>query len=79
MSIRALRIAVFLFFIVYALAVTWPGALPFSGPTPFVLGLPFSMAWAVLWIVMGGLALWILHLAEERELGRGDESDRRDP
>ncbi len=64
MAIRWVRRAVFAFFLLYTLAVTWPGALPFRGAEPFVLGLPFSLAWAVLWILLGGSALLVLHLAE---------------
>lgn len=67
--IRWLRRGIFTFFIVYLLAVTWPGAVPFSSPEPFVLGVPFSLVWPVLWIVMGGLALWALDHVEERSRG----------
>lgn len=66
MKVRQVRIAVFLFFILYAVAVTWPGAVPFNRVRPFVFGLPFSMAWAALWIVMGCLVLWGLDLSESR-------------
>jgi hypothetical protein len=70
-KISRVRIAVFAFFVLYALAVTWPGAVPFNRARPFILGLPFSMAWAVLWIVLGCIALWILDWSETR--ARGDE------
>ncbi|MFO7530276.1 MAG: hypothetical protein R6W86_15990 [Marinobacter sp.] len=66
MKISHVRIAVFGFFILYALAVTWPGAVPFNRARPFILGLPFTMAWAVLWIVLGCVALWILDWSETR-------------
>jgi TRAP-type C4-dicarboxylate transport system permease small subunit len=66
MAIRWVRRAVFAFFLLYAVVVTWPGALPFSRAEPFLLGLPFSLAWAVLWILLGGAALVVLHLAEGR-------------
>ena len=49
------------------MVVTWPGALPFRGAEPFILGLPFSMVWAVLWILLGGIALCVLYWAEGRE------------
>ncbi|MEX0979479.1 MAG: hypothetical protein WDZ89_00195 [Gemmatimonadota bacterium] len=71
MKTSPVRIAVFAFFILYALAVTWPGAVPFNRARPFILGLPFSMAWAVLWIVLGCVALWILDGSEARARGDG--------
>ena len=49
-------------FALYFLAVHWPGVLPFSGPRPFVLGLPFNLVWIMLWIVLGGVALLALEL-----------------
>jgi len=93
MSIQRVRRGVFAFFLLYAVAVTWPGALPFRGAEPFILGLPFSMAWAVLWILLGGVALWVLHWAEGRDSShphdrvpigrrggeRGTERGREDP
>lgn len=42
-------------------------ALPFSSAEPFVAGVPFSLVWPILWIVLGGLALWILDAAEAHE------------
>ncbi|TVP60131.1 MAG: hypothetical protein EA351_00920 [Gemmatimonadales bacterium] len=61
-----LRRGVFAFFIVYLLAVTWPVALPFSSAEPFVMGVPFSLVWPILWIILGGLALWLLDFVEDR-------------
>jgi hypothetical protein len=46
-----------LFFLVYLLALTFPGILPFNRIEPFVLGLPFSFAWVILWVVLGWGAL----------------------
>lgn len=77
MKVRTVRIAVFLFFILYALAVTWPGAVPFNRARPFVLGLPFSMAWAALWIILGCGALWLLDRSEERTRPVARPSDAR--
>jgi len=69
--IRWLRRGVFAFFVVYLLAVIWPGAIPFSSPEPFVLGIPFSLFWPILWIVLGFLALLVLDRFEERSRGSG--------
>ena len=59
---RVATIAASICFVLYAVAVTWPGVLPFSGARPFVLGLPFNFFWIVLWIVLGGVALVAVEL-----------------
>lgn len=64
----AVRIAVACF-VLYTLAVHWPGVLPFAGARPFVLGLPFNFFWIVLWIVLGGVALLLVELTRPREDG----------
>lgn len=61
----ALRFAI-VCFALYALAVTWPGMLPFSGARPFVLGLPFNFFWIILWVVLGGVALAAIELTRPR-------------
>ncbi|MGH7444437.1 MAG: hypothetical protein ACREKM_06155 [Longimicrobiales bacterium] len=61
----ALRFAA-ICFALYALAVTWPGALQFADARPFVLGLPFNFFWIILWIVIGGIALAALELSRPR-------------
>ena len=53
-----------LFFALYLLALSWPGVLPFNRVEPFVLGLPFVFFWVALWVVMGGVALWLLYRHE---------------
>lgn len=52
--------AVALFFLLYTLAVTWPGFLPFNRIRPLVLGLPFSMVWVAGWVLAGGVVLFWL-------------------
>lgn len=64
--IRRLAIGVFLF---YLLAVTWPAATLFRSPEPLVFGLPLSMAWPVLWILIGFIMLLVLHHFEDKESG----------
>jgi hypothetical protein len=71
MNIRTVRIAAAVFFAGYLLAVTWPVGQWFAGPLPFVLGLPFSFFWPVLWIVLGGVVLLLLDRAETTA-ARGD-------
>lgn len=69
MSVRAVRALVFAFFVAYAVAVTWPGAVPFNRVRPLILGLPFNLAWGAAWIVAGGLVLWWLDRSEARVRG----------
>ena len=66
------RWAVASFFLAYAAAVTWPGALPFNRIRPLVLGMPLSMAWVAAWLVLAFLALLLLDRAETREEDRRD-------
>jgi hypothetical protein len=71
-SLRATRALAVLFFLAYAVAVTWPGVLPFNRIRPLVFGLPFVMVWIALWIVGGVLVLWWVDRVEARHRGRGD-------
>jgi hypothetical protein len=75
MSIQTVRRLVLAFFILYLLAVTWPLVTLFRAGEPLILGLPLSMAWSILWIVLGGLALAWLDWFECRHEDRAD----RDP
>lgn len=75
MPIRRVRVAVAGFFVLYLLAVTWPLGKLFGEPEPFVLGLPFSLFWPALWIVMGGVALALLDRAEEARRARNSGSE----
>lgn len=75
MPIRRVRVAVAGFFFLYLLAVTWPLGRLFGEPEPFVFGLPFSLFWPALWIVMGGVALALLDRAEESHRARRSGSE----
>jgi hypothetical protein len=46
--------------------VTWPGLVPFARIEPFVLGLPFSMAWIAGWVVGVVFVLVLLDRVEKR-------------
>lgn len=59
-----IRRVVAVFFILYLLAVTWPVAGWFGAAEPFILGLPLSLAWPVVWIVLGFLMLLLLDRGE---------------
>jgi hypothetical protein len=57
----------FLFFTVVFLANIWPLYLVANSATPFVLGMPFSMFWIILWIVIGFIGLLIMYRSEYGE------------
>ena len=61
---RLRRTLVIAFFLAYAVAVTFPGVVPFNRIFPLVLGLPFVLAWYAGWVVLGGVVLVVYHAAE---------------
>ncbi len=65
--VRALAVA---FFLAFAIVVTWPGYVAFNRIEPLVLGLPFSMAWVALWVLVSILVLYLLDRAEARRRRR---------
>ena len=66
MSVRWVRRGAALFFLLFAVAVTWPGMVPFNRISPTILGLPFSMAWIALWVILSFLVLLFVDWAEGR-------------
>ncbi len=54
------------FFVVYLIALTYPGYLPFRHPTPMILGLPLSLVWVILWVLLGWGMLTLLYLVDRR-------------
>ncbi|MEJ2217571.1 MAG: DUF3311 domain-containing protein [Gemmatimonadota bacterium] len=66
MSVRTARTLTFLFFVAYAVVLTWPGTIPFNRFRPQVLGLPFSFFWVALWVALGAIVLYGLHRVETR-------------
>jgi TRAP-type C4-dicarboxylate transport system permease small subunit len=79
MSVRNLgRIAV-AYSVIGAIALTWPGMLPFSRSVPRVLGLPFSVFWVAAWAGLGFIVLFVLERAitraENASAGDADAAD----
>ena len=72
MNVVWVRRGTALFFVLFVLAVTWPGMVPFNRIRPLVLGLPFSMFWIAAWVALSFLVLVWVDRAEEVE---GDEED----
>jgi hypothetical protein len=54
---KLVPISAILFYLAMTFFVTYPGYVPFNRIEPFVLGLPFSLFWQVLWIVGSGFVL----------------------
>lgn len=70
MSVRWIRRGAVVFFILFTVAVTWPGMVPFNRIQPWILGLPFSMAWIALWVVLSFLVLFAVDRVEEKSRER---------
>ena len=73
MSVKAARGLVVLYLAALAIALTFPGVLPFNRVYPFVLGMPFVIFWSAAWVALGVATLGLLERAvarEEREAGR---------
>lgn len=66
MTIRWVRGATILFFLLFIVAVTWPGMLMGNRVFPLVLELPFSMFWIASWVVLSFLVLVFLDWTEGR-------------
>jgi len=67
---------VWIYHLVFAAAVTWPGQTLVNSPDPFILGLPRQMVWCAAWVVGSLVVLWRLEAARLRHAGsvktRGD-------
>lgn len=67
---RAWRLNRILFTVVMIAAtffLIWPGYTFFSSATPFILGLPLSFAWVVLWVIIGFIAMLALHISDNKD------------
>jgi hypothetical protein len=57
---RAMQRVVIIFFVLYAVFAVYPGAVPFRGPRPFILGLPLPLVWVCAWIIGGFIMLLLI-------------------
>jgi hypothetical protein len=71
MSVRTLQRIAVGYIVVGAIALTWPGVLPFSRSLPRVLGLPFNLFWVAAWAVLGFVVL----VALERAVTRAEDAN----
>ena len=60
------RTAVVAFLVLDGVLAMWPGLVPFNRIRPFILGLPFVMAWLTFLLILVGVALLVMELAERR-------------
>ncbi len=63
--VRWVRAGAVAFFLLFVVAVTWPGMTPFNTVEPLVLGLPFSMTWIALWVLLSFVVLVVVDRVEE--------------
>ncbi len=62
----AVRIFAAGYFVLMAIAVTFPGVRPFNTIRPMILGLPFSFAWVMGWVIGAGIVFYLVYLVENR-------------
>ena len=71
MTLRTARLITGAYLILMALAVTWPGMVPFARIRPMVFGLPFSFFWPAAWIAVAVPVLYALDRVERRHRDGG--------
>ena len=78
MSLKTARTLTVVYLALMTFFITWPGLLPFALVEPFVLGLPFIMAWIAGWVSGSVLVLYLLDRVERRYRSEGDPARGRD-
>ena len=66
MTRNRIRGAVVAFLVLDGLLAIWPGLLPFNRIYPLIFGLPFVMAWLTLLLLLIGVALLVMALADRK-------------
>lgn len=79
MKIRIARRIALGLYLANIVCLIWPAVLPFNRIRPFVLGLPFSMFWMALWLVIGLVVLVWLDRMETRAERRAEAESSKDP
>ncbi|MGI9625223.1 MAG: hypothetical protein ACR2QM_00190 [Longimicrobiales bacterium] len=64
MSVKRWRQVTWVYHILFAFAVTWPGQALVNDPFPLILHLPRQIVWAAAWIIGSIFVLWRLDRAE---------------
>ena len=71
MRLETARFLAGAYFVVAAVAVTWPGALPAARIEPSVFGLPFAFFWPAAWVAVAVPVLYLLDRVERRHRDGG--------
>lgn len=53
--------------LIAAFFLIWPGYTFFSSATPFIIGLPLSFAWVILWVIIGFAAMLSLYISDNKD------------
>lgn len=69
MKTSTVRRGVIIFLVLDGLLAVWPGLLPFNRIYPLIFGLPFVMAWLTFLMLLIGIALLVMAIAD-RKAGR---------
>ncbi len=77
MTPRRARRLLLLFVLLFAAAVTWPGIVPANRFRPTVSGLPFTLVWVALWIVIGFVVLLHVDRKLHDDETNPDDAERR--
>lgn len=72
MSLKNARLLASLYFVLMAVAVTWPGMVPAARIQPMVIGLPFGFFWCALWVAGALPVLYLLDRVERRYRDGGE-------
>ncbi len=71
MSLKTARALTVVYLVLAMIFLTWPGLVPFARIEPFILGLPFSMAWIAGWVAGVVPVLYLLDRVEKRHRTEG--------
>lgn len=69
MRLRPVPALAVIFYVAMTLALIYPGYVPFNRVRPFVLGMPLSLFWQIVWLVAAIVVLTLVFLWER---GRGE-------
>jgi hypothetical protein len=72
MNVRWVRRGAAVFFVLFVLAVTWPGMLLLNRIHPLILGLPLSMFWIAAWVFCSFFVLLLVDRVEGNAQGGED-------
>ena len=72
MRLKTARLLTGAYFVLAAIAVTWPGAVPAARIEPYVFGLPFAFFWPAAWVAVSVPVLYLLDRVERRYRDGGE-------